>query len=112
SLQPGGGTKSIRGAAPASGSWASTEKTATAPAATAPASAAAAARTRPSSAARRTLEVIRGLHRLRAELHVMRPAKLLLVEVDLECRAELLAVPAEAADELLVVGAALVPVGQ
>src|SRR5882762_1349553 len=111
------------GAVTASGSWASTEKTAPAPprAAPAPARAATAARAaaaprhparRGSAQARRTLEVIRGLHRLRAELHVMRPAELLLGEVDLERRRELLAVPLEAADELLVVGTALVPVGE
>src|SRR6185436_14940296 len=50
--------------------------------------------------------------RLRAELDVMRAPELLLVEVDLERLPELIAVPAEAAQELLVVVAGLVPVRQ
>src|SRR6266481_6349997 len=50
--------------------------------------------------------------RLRAELHVMRAPEVLLREVHLERRLQLLAVPGEAAQELLVVGAALVPVGE
>src|SRR6185503_16938848 len=53
-----------------------------------------------------------GAQRLRAELHVMGAAELLLREIDLEGRLQLLAVPGEAAQELLVVGAALVPVGE
>src|SRR5215470_18127918 len=68
--------------------------------------------TRRDSAQRRTLRTIRGLHRLRAELHVVRAAQLLLVEVDLEGRLELLAIPGKRTHELLVVGAALVPVGE
>src|SRR5262245_56640753 len=52
------------------------------------------------------------LHGLRAELHVMGAAQVLLEEVHLEGRRQLLAVPAEAAHELLVVGARLIPVGQ
>src|SRR5215510_15610425 len=81
-----------------------------------PAAAATAARSVMISARRRSaqgrgaLEAIRGLHRLRAELHVVGAAQLLLVEIDLEGRLELLAVPGKAAHELLVVRAALVPV--
>src|SRR5262249_25470085 len=85
-------------------------------AATSPAAAAAAAGSiaigarRRSAQGRGALEPICGFHRLRAELHVMGAAELLLVEIDLEGRLELLAVPGKAAHELLVVGAALVPV--
>src|SRR5262245_28353308 len=50
--------------------------------------------------------------RLGAELHVVGASEVLLREVDLEGRLQLLAVPGEAAQELLVVGAALVPVGE
>src|SRR5262249_18663784 len=104
--------------APSSGSCASASPAmaamTTAPATTIPAAARAAARTitinpRDSAQRGRTLGAIRGLHRLRAKLHVMRPAQLFLVEVDLEGRLQLLAVPGKAPHELLVVGAALVP---
>src|SRR5262249_22688534 len=80
------------------------------------AAAAAAARSiaistrRRSAQGRGALGPIRGLHRLRAELHVMGAAQLLLVEIDLEGRPELLAGPGKAAHELLVIRAALVPV--
>src|SRR5256885_13534140 len=50
--------------------------------------------------------------RLGPQLHVVRAAELLLREIDLELARELAAVPGEAADELLVVVAALVPVGE
>src|SRR5262249_5315957 len=109
------GTKSmvIAAGAVSSGSCASTPRAATAPPAAIAAARSSAVTTRRDSAQRRrTLGAIRGLHRLRAELHVVRPAELLLVEIDLEGRLELLAVPGKAAHELLVVGAALVPVGE
>src|SRR5438445_10770385 len=67
---------------------------------------------RESARGRGALEPICRLQRLRAELHVVRAAELFLVEIDLEGRLELLAVPGEGAHELLVVGAALVPVRQ
>src|SRR5262245_48695756 len=51
-----------------------------------------------------------GPQRVRPELHVVRASELLLREVDLERRRQLLAVPGEATEELLVVRAALVPV--
>src|SRR5262245_31962113 len=95
-----------------SGSCASTAPPATATTSAAVARSAAIVPIRVSAQRRGAIEAIRRLHRLRAELHVVRPAKLLLVEVDLERRLELLAVPGKAAHELLVVGAALVPVGQ
>src|SRR5262249_52911985 len=50
--------------------------------------------------------------RVAAELHVVRTPELFLREVHLERLRQLLAVPPEAAQELLVVGAALVPVGE
>src|SRR5438477_665854 len=52
------------------------------------------------------------LQRLGAELHVVGAPQLLLGEIDLECRRQLLAVPLEPAHELLVVLALLVPVGE
>src|SRR5438309_8093647 len=54
----------------------------------------------------------RHLERFGSELHVVRAAQLLLREVDLEGRRQLLAVPLETAHELLVVLAFLVPVGE
>src|SRR5262245_16887398 len=107
----GGGTKSIVTAAGrrSSGSCAA------APATAASVAAARTVRTRASrrSAERRSaVRSIGGLHRLGAELHVVRAAELLLVEVHLERGRQGLAVPAERAHELLVVRAALVPVGE
>src|SRR5512145_778881 len=72
----------------------------------------AAARARQLLRTRAPLRPISRLHGFGPELHVMGAAQVLLGEVDLEGRSELLAVPAEAAHELLVVGAPLVPVGQ
>src|SRR6185436_3777790 len=54
----------------------------------------------------------RRAQRLGAELHVVRAAQLFLGEVDLEDLLEILAIPGEGAQELLVVGPTLVPVGQ
>src|SRR5712692_4972567 len=69
--------------------------------------------------ARRRFPIIEGLghsparaKRLGAELHVVGAPEVLFREVHLEGRLQLLAVPGEAAQELLVVGAALVPVGE
>src|SRR4029450_1397322 len=84
----------------------------------APPGSAAAARTvrtrasRDSAERRGAVRSIGGLHRLGAELHVVRAAELLLVEVHLERGRQGLAVPAERAHELLVVRATLVPVGE
>src|SRR5207244_6940825 len=54
----------------------------------------------------------RRAQRLRAELHVVGAAERRLGEIHLEDLFELLAVPDEAAQELLVLGTELVPVGQ
>src|SRR6185503_12720116 len=53
---------------------------------------------------------VRRLQDLGAELHVVRAPQLLLGEVHLERGRERLAIPPEGAQELLVVGARLVPV--
>src|SRR3989454_5958665 len=102
----------VTGPGRGSSSWCAVAGTVTA-AVTSDAAAARPARIRArraSAEVRGALESIRGFHRLGAQLHVMRAAELLLVEVDLEGGYQLLAVPAEAPHELLVVGAGLVPV--
>src|SRR5258708_26185637 len=53
---------------------------------------------------------VRRLRRARAELHMMGPAELCLVEIDCPLLLQLFAVPAEKLQELLVVGAFLVPI--
>src|SRR5919204_5799419 len=53
-----------------------------------------------------------GLQCPRSELHVVRAPELLLEEIHLERLGQLLAVPLERAQELLVVVAFLVPVGE